>query len=217
MRRYEIWIDHEDSNWWEEESKDESTDTVAVTLSHPASADKSFSEIMQNSFICTDVSVISWQDDYYYYLIIYWRASRLLIGLGGWLVAVSKRTQFDTEHKQAKRCCPVDYCEASHTAVTCPRHSANIHMYGLWNQNSPQCQIGIKSQPFDSFQGLPPSLLDEQVEESAQWSCCLKWCNFKCGNYTTHAVVVWSQYKVLPIEFNHIQNILKNTRSYCAQ
>ena len=29
---------HEDSNWWEEESKDESTDTVAVTLSHPGSA-----------------------------------------------------------------------------------------------------------------------------------------------------------------------------------
>ena len=40
MRRYNY---HKDSNWWEEESKDESTNTVAVTLSHPGSPDKSLS------------------------------------------------------------------------------------------------------------------------------------------------------------------------------
>ena len=50
---------HEDSNWWEEESKDESTGSVAVTLSHPGSAAKSLSlkKKMQTSYICTDVSV----------------------------------------------------------------------------------------------------------------------------------------------------------------
>ena len=36
---------HEDSNWWEDEGKDERTNTVAVTISHPGSAAKSFSEI----------------------------------------------------------------------------------------------------------------------------------------------------------------------------
>ena len=49
---------HENSNWWEEESKDESTGSVAVTLSHPGSAAKSLSlKKMQTSYICTDVSV----------------------------------------------------------------------------------------------------------------------------------------------------------------
>ena len=43
MRRHNLY--HEDSNWWEEESKDESTDSVAIALSHPGSAAKSFSEI----------------------------------------------------------------------------------------------------------------------------------------------------------------------------
>ena len=44
MRRCDRY--HEDSNWWEDESKDESTDTVAVALSHPGSAAQSFSEII---------------------------------------------------------------------------------------------------------------------------------------------------------------------------
>ena len=56
MRRCDLY--HEDSNWWEEESKDESTGSVAVTLSHPGSAAKSLSlKKMQTSYICTDVSV----------------------------------------------------------------------------------------------------------------------------------------------------------------
>ena len=57
MRRHNLY--HEDSNWWEEESKDESTDSVAIALSHPGSAAKSlFSEIMQTSYDCTDVSTL---------------------------------------------------------------------------------------------------------------------------------------------------------------